>query len=130
MIAMAEPTVDQYYTVDRIKHLLRVYTVLGYSKPPDDPAMRARVRRAVGDASWTEASARAADIERAVRWLNERDWRAAFVVRAVYIVGLSERDAQRYLIRHGVAVHHSTVHQWKRDGLTLMSAYLCGRLPY
>jgi hypothetical protein len=128
VIAMADPQTE-FYTVDRLKHLLRIYPVLGFSNPPDDPEVRRRVRRVIGDASWTEASARAADLERAVRWLNDRDWRAAFVIRAIYIVGLSERDARSYLERQGELVGTGTVHRWKVDGLELLSAYLCGRLP-
>lgn len=128
MIAMSIEQ-DTYYTLARVRELLKLYPVLAYSKPPKDPDVMVVVKRVIGDASWTEAAAKAADIERAVRWLNERDWRAAFVIRATLIVGLSERDAKSYLDRvHGISVHHSTVHQWKKDGLVLMSAYLCGKV--
>lgn len=127
MIAMADPQTE-FYTVDRLKHLLRIYPVLGFSNPPDDPEVRRRVRRVIGDASWTEASARAADLERAVRWLNDRDWRAAYAVRASYIAGLPLRDIQGYYSRIGVLVSHETVNRWRKDGLALMSAYLSGRL--
>lgn len=120
--------IDEFYTVDRVRHLLRIYPELGFSNPPDDPEVRRRVRRVIGDASWTEASARAADIERAVHWLNERDWRAAYCVRASYIVGLSLRDIQGYYKRVGIHVSHETVNRWRKDGLLLMVAYLCGKV--
>lgn len=128
MIAMPVERAENYYTIGRLRMLLKLYPVLGFSKPPQDPELHLRVQRAVGGASWTEASAKAADIERAIRWLNDRDWRAAFVVRATCIVGLTERDARNYLRRSGVEVSHVTVHRWKVDGLELMSAYLCGNL--
>ncbi len=115
-----------YYTQSRLRYLLMLYPYLGYSKPPKDPGVQILVKRAIGDASWTEAAAKAADIQRAVRWLNERDWRAAYVVRASYIVGLSERDIRGYLLRQRVDVHHATVHRWKIDGLILLCSYLNG----
>lgn len=136
MIAMLEETDSQFeyantafYSVARLKQLLPLYTVLGYSRPPKDDETRVKVSRVIGEASWSKASAHAADLERAIRWLNERDWRAAFVVRATLIVGLSERDARSYLEReYGEYVSQPTVHRWKVDGLELMSAYLCGKV--
>lgn len=137
MVAMLRSDADevfeqantQFYSVARLKQLLPLYTVLGYSRPPRDDETRVKVSRVIGEAPWSKASAHAADLERAIRWLNERDWRAAFVIRAVLIVGMTERDARSYLSRvHEVDVHHSTVHQWKKDGLELMSAYLCGKV--
>lgn len=136
MIVMLQddPIFDQanetYYSVARLKSLLPLYPILGYSRPPKDPDVRIKVHKATGNATWSEASAKAADLERAIRWLNERDWRAAFVIRATLIVGLSERDARDYLSReHGQLVTQTTINRWKHDGLSLMSAYLCGRLP-
>lgn len=120
---------DHYYTVQRVRWLLQLYPVLAYSKPPQDPDVQQRVQRITGDASWTEAAAKAADIERAVLWLNDRDWRAAFVVRATLIRGKTEREARDLLAGHGVQVSHVTVHRWKADGLELISAYLSGRIP-
>ena len=119
---------SDYYTVARLRSLLPLYPVLGFSRPPKDEDVKVKVRRVIGDAPWSEASAKAADIERAVRWLNDRDWRAAYTIRATLIVGLTERDVQSYFRRMDVHVHHSTVHDWKRSGLELMSAYLCGRV--
>lgn len=120
---------DAYYTVQRLRWLLHLYPYLGYSKPPqDDEQVRVLVRRVFGRAGWEEAAARAADIEQAVRWLNDRDWRAAYCVRASFIVGLSTRDISRYLSSQGVTVSHETVNRWRKDGLELMSAYLCGKV--
>lgn len=125
MSAMPKP-IDPYYTPQRVRFLLSLYPYLGYSKPPADPDVRAKVKMVFGDATWTEASAKAADIERALFWLNERDWRAAFAVRAHHIVGLSLRDIQSYYNRVGVNVSHETVRRWQKDGLELLSGYLSG----
>lgn len=127
MAAMPDD-VRQYYTVGRLRWLLSIYPYMALSSPPKDPDVRVMVKRAIGDAHWTEAAAKRADIQQAIFWLNERDWRAAYVVRASYIVGLSERDIKSYLDRQGVNVHHSTIHRWKVDGLSLLCAYLNGRL--
>ena len=128
MNAMPNDTQDSYYSPQRLRFLLGLYPVLGYSKPPADPDMRAKVKAVFGDATWTEASAKAADLERAIFWLQEREPRAAYAVRASYIVGLSLRDIQGYYRRVGIAVSHETVNRWRKDGLELMSAYLCGRV--
>lgn len=131
MAAMPEDArQDVYYTVQRLRWLLHLYPYLGYSKPPqDDEKVKVLVKRVFGRAGWEEAAARAADIEQAVRWLNERDWRAAYCVRASYIVGLSEEDIAGYLARRGVVVHRSTINRWKLDGLANMSAWLNGKMP-
>ena len=117
-----------FYTVERLRFLLSIYPTLGFSQPPKDAEVRVKWARVTGEAPWAEAAAKAADIERAIRWLNARDWRAAFVIRAIYIVGLTERDAQSYLKRQGEPASRSTIHRWKIDGLDLMSAFLCGRV--
>lgn len=117
-----------FYTQERVKFLLAIYPTLGFSKPPQDPDMRVKVSRVLKGASWEEAAAKAADLERALQWLNDRDWRAAYVIRAIYVVGLSERDAMGYLQRQGVSVSSATVHRWKRDGLTNLCAYLNGEI--
>lgn len=119
---------DDYYTEQRLKDLLAVYDSLGYPRPPRDPELAGRVRRALGEAPWAEAAARAADIQRGLRWLHERDWRAAFAIRAICIVGLTVSEATSYLHRHGAQVSRTTVFRLKEDGLTNMAAYLNGKM--
>lgn len=120
---------ETFYSVARLKELLPLYPVLGHSRPPRDPDVQVKVKRVIGEAPWSKASAHAADLHRAILWLHNRDWRAAFVIRAVLIVGLSERDARSYLKReHFEDWSQTTVHRWKVDGLELMSAYLCGKV--
>lgn len=129
-MTLEQPTTTdgEFYSVERLKFLLAIYPTLGFSKPPKDPEIRVKITALFGEASWAEASTKAADIERAIRWLNEKDWRAAYTVRASYIVGLSLRDIRDYLGRQGVHVSHDTVNRWRKDGLVNMSAFLCGKV--
>lgn len=128
MAAMPEEQ-ESFYTPARVRHLLKLYPYLGYSRPPqDDEQVRVMVTRPSG-ASWEEPAVRAADIEQALRWLNDRDWRAAYCVRASYIVGLTEDVIAGYLARQGVVVHRSTINRWKIDGLTNICAWLNGKMP-
>lgn len=129
MVAMEE-RVEQadLYTLGQLRTLLHLYPYLGYSRPPKDPQMEASVTRVLQEGGWEKATAKAADIARARQWLQEKDWRAEYVVRASYIVGLPQRDIQQYLARMDVHVHHVTVHRWKIDGLINLCAFLNGEM--
>lgn len=116
------------YTPGQLRFLLHLWPYLGYSRPPKDPNMQVSVSKVLKEGGWEKATAKAADIEMAVRWLNERDWRAAYTVRASYIVGLSLRDISGYLKRQGEPASHETVNRWRKDGLELMVAFLNGGL--
>src|SRR5690606_15347683 len=120
---------QDFYTVDRLRFLLSIYPTLGFSQPPKDPEVRVKIMRLLGEASWAEASVKAADIEQALRWLNAKKWEVAFVIRASCIVGLTQEVIKGYLAREGVVVHPSTIGRWERDGLANMCDWLNGRMP-
>lgn len=111
------------YNVGELKFLLRHYTTLGESKPPRNPELHSHGRQRYGESWWERAATRRADLEVALRWLKERDWRANYAIRAYHIVGLRQREIASYL-----EVDQSTVSRFCQDGLVLMVAYLNGEL--
>lgn len=129
-VLLSEHETTRYYTRQRLLDLLRLYPYLLDAQPPKDPELQSSIKRVFGPGGWREeAAAKRADIQQAVLWLEGRDWRAAFIVRACYIVGLSLRHASSYLEReHRVYASHETVRRWKKDSIDLMADYLEGKL--
>lgn len=118
---------DAYvYTPERVRALLTLYPYLLDSAPPREPRMEKLSQRVFGPGGWREeAAAKRADIYRALVWLEGRDWRAAYCLRARYAVGLPLRDIAGYLARHdGGSYHLDTIRRWSEDGLALMAGYL------
>jgi len=131
VIAMMQEArvVETYYTPERVRALLRLYPYLGDTRPPkDDPELAGLARRVFGPGGWREeAATKRADIERVVVWLETVDWRAAYIVRAYYCVGLPLSAAAAYLSRadaSGRVYHPETIRRWATDSLGLMARHL------
>ena len=127
MIAVyLEATVEEqenYYSPERVIALLRLYPYLLDSRPPKDPELAGLARRAFGPSGWREeAAAKRADIWNAIKQLEQRDWRAAYCVRAYYAVGLSLTATASYLARQcGREYHHSTIRELMDAGIDWMA---------
>lgn len=114
------------YTIGELKWLLRHYALLGDARPPTDPNVRRSAKRLYGHAAWWETAAlKRADLDRALAWLAKRDSRASYAIRAYYVAGCRQREIARVL-----DVDQSTVSRYCADGLTIMLAWLNGRLTH
>ncbi|HMM41928.1 MAG TPA: hypothetical protein PKA95_08510, partial [Thermomicrobiales bacterium] len=110
---------ESYYTPERVRALLRLYPYLADSQPPRDPELGRLARATFGPGGWREeAASKRADIWRAIVWLEQRDWRAAYAVRAYYCVGLPLAVVASYVARAdatGHEYHHETIRRWTID---------------
>ena len=122
--------IDDFYSPDRIRDLLKFYPYLGDSRPPSDPELAQLAKRMFGPDGWhTEAIAKRADIYRALVWLERRSVEMQYVIRAAYCVGLEIADIMPYVRTHLRSdATEATVADWRDDGIQMMSDYLCGRL--
>lgn len=123
MAVLQEVRVETFYTPDRVRSLLRLYPYLLDSRPPRDPELGRLAKSTFGAGGWREeAAAKRADIFQAIVKLEQRDWRAAYCVRARFAVGLSLNDIASYVARHeGHRYHHSTIGDWIDAGIDWMA---------
>lgn len=121
---------ERYYTAPQVRLLCMLYPYLADSQPPSDPELAGIAAQVFGPGGWREeAMSKRADIKRAIEWLQARDERAAYCVRANVVVGLPLRAVAAYLCRleeDGHTYNHETISRWVSDGITLMAAFLEG----
>lgn len=127
LIVLVAELIDTYYSVDRVRALLRLYPYLLDAQPPTDPELRGLAHKTFGPDGWkAEAAAKRADIWRGIVWLEQRSPEAAYILRANIAVGLPLRNLEGYIRRYFHRdVTYETIRCWKDDGLTMMSWYLC-----
>lgn len=124
------PPLDDFYTPERVRDLLRLYVYLADSRPPRDADMSGLVRRMFGPDGWqTEAIAKRSDIYRALVWLQGRSVEMQYVVRCSYAVGLEVADILPYVRKYlHTDATEMMIANWRDDGIKLMSDFLCGRV--